>query len=401
MAIPIVVWIRFVLTVAFGTVAFGLACLTTPAVAGNQDLVQLVQMLETGDELTCEQALTELVPLGPQGSVAVDAICRHLGARSLLLCAMASDALVAIGSESVEPLKQHLGDTSPVVRATAVQTLGRLKAVSLETLAKFVDDPDARVRASVAIAIGHSEYENIAGLISELLRDDEPAVLVQACRVLKSNPVSPTEMVPALIKALSKTPTSVVVMETLSIYGTDAQSAIPELIARASEIENQIRSYRDLSFAKMLARIGPPNQTDSNTLGRWLGTSDPEKTGIIAETLARMKVADVSISNRLEQLTHELLDQGLLIEPKYAEADWEIQDEFDNSIDYFFAAEECAAAYWNVTHDSVRFIDLVERIARETEYPAYIYSSDDLQLASPWRSFAETDVDAISKLRKR
>lgn len=395
MAIPRFVWRRSVLVIA--CVLVSPAAFASSGSIDDRDLVRLIQVLETGDDLACEKALAELVQLGPSAGDAVDSICRHLGSRNLLVRSRASDALVAIGPASVEPLKQHLEDSSAVARASALQSLGRLKAITVDRLTQLVDDPDARVRASVAIAIRHGEYEKETSLLIELLRDDEPAVLIQACNVLKNRQASSEKVVPALIAALSKTSTLSVVMETLSSYGTEAQSAIPELIARASEIRNQIQNYRS-SFETMLAKIGPPSQSDSKVLGRWLGTSDPAKTEIIAITLARMSVVDASISDRLEQLTHELLDQGLLIERRYAKANWETQEEFDDSYSYFSAAESCAVAYWNLTHDSVRFIDLVERLARETE--SLVYFDEDMGPINPWRTFSKSDAVAIAKILK-
>lgn len=389
---------------SIGFVVAMIACIPFKAVAAafiGDDLVQLIQTLKSDDDLACEIALAEVAKLGPSARTAVHPVCQHLSSHNQLVRSLASDALVAIGPDSVQPLKQLLTATAPIVRAAALQTLGRLKAISVESLSRFVEDPDPRVRAAVAIAIQHGDDDNIAEVLVRLLRDEEPAVLVQTCLIFKQRQIAPEVTVPALIAALSKESTSAVAMEALSRFGMDAQSAIPELIAQAQKIDLQ-NGYFKPPFETLIARIGPPSRDDSLVLCSWISIEDPDKTELIANALGRMESADESISERLDQVTLELLEQGRMVQRKYANADWETKEEFDNSTSYIVAAESCAVAYWHVTRNANRFIDLIERIIQVSENSIYFPTSSPFYGTSgrfsPWCTFSESDAVLISRM---
>ena len=66
---------------------------------------------------------------------------------------------------------------------------------------------------------------------------------------------------PALIQAFSRKEIATVVAETLSSFGTDAQSAIPQLLRFASQIDSD--SYTDFDVVESaLEHIGPPAHAD-------------------------------------------------------------------------------------------------------------------------------------------
>lgn len=74
-----------------------------------------------------------------------------------------------------------LDDPEPAVRATALRALARMGALELAQLERAAHDTDAGVRGATAEVIGVSKVTSASGVLADLLRDGDPAVVEVAC----------------------------------------------------------------------------------------------------------------------------------------------------------------------------------------------------------------------------
>jgi len=367
------------------------------AIFGQSDFESLVSDLKDGSHGDIEFALFEIAKLGPDASSAVDAICCHLDSTSFSVRSLASEALVAIGPKSVPALREILKSESTPTCAAVLQTLGRLNSITLEELEEFANNKDSRIKMAMAVAIRHGQFKRaddaVGKLLVELLEDQDPTVVVQACLALQKKRISSSIVVPELIKALARKRLQKELLHTLMRYGTDANAALPYLLANFNESD-----FDDLfsnGLDKELERIGPPKPADIDKLFSLIEKRDFERIRKAVDVIGRMQLAGSDHADRLAELAIQYADEAILFREKYHSASSEEdREQFDVYYELFWAAKHCAVASWNVSHDAKRFVSLIERIQIGCE--GEVYFTNDLQNGNPWRSFSATDATEIS-----
>lgn len=372
------------------------ACAQDAPDSSRLDLDQAVTILVNGSQSDCEFALVEIAKHGPEARVAVSAVCRHLHSSSFSVRSLASDALVAIGPESVAALRKLLKVNSPITRSSVLQTLGRLKAISLEELAEYSKDHEPRVKSAVAIAIRMGEFkdanESIANLLIQLLEDEEQAVLVQACLALQVYRVSPETIVPALVESMKQKRQLRVLVHTISRYGIDAQEAIPFLIEYSSEFEALGEYFK--GFDEELERIGPPSLNDVEKLLGLVGNDDFERSRRALDAIGRLGPRGRSTAPRLAEIVTRFTEQGAVLKKLYDQSADEDREKYSRYYDCAWAAKSGAVAFWNVSRDSKRFVELVEGI--QLAFDGEIYFPRNLVYENPWERFSRKDALEIS-----
>jgi len=228
-------------------------------------------------------------------------------------------------------------------------------------------------------------------MLIELLNDDAAAVALQACFSLKRQHASMDEVVPALAQALSRKAIAEHIIEALSDLGTEARSAIPSLLALSGENTSEYNSL-DEPIESALKHIGPPSPSHIDGICRFLDHKDLDRTALAANSLSLMGRAGKPAADRLLIVIDELLDYAAETDEKLnlpQDEDSEVAVDIE---DIIFAAEYCVAAYWSVTRNADRFVELVERLELESDYP--ITFSDP----SPWTGFSDSDIDSVKRL---
>ncbi len=322
----------------------------------------LIVVVEQGGAGEAELAVRALAMLGSQASLAIDAICEKLQAPSQATRSVATDALVAIGEKCVDPLRALLHSPNGRVRAAATDALARLQGLDLDDLDQLATDADPRVRATTARSLSQLGKAAVP-LLLKLLEDSELAVAAQAARSLAIKRHDATIVVPALMKALSREHFGEVAAEALSAYGMHAKQAIPAIF-KAHSLASDDWPFLEACEAA-LEHIGPPDVADIPELCASLGR-DEETRMLVARCLARLGLEGGPAADALEAAAEKSIQEYLALE-RAPEA------EQDNSGRIWVAGEECVEAVWEVTHDSARFLRLVERLSITGDAPIFGY----------------------------
>ena len=365
------------------------------AMAATEDVIEtLIESVESPDEATCHQALLDLANLGPQGATAVPSVCRLLespdSSKRYLTRVLAVKALVAFGPESVEAARKILESESVLARSCAIQILGQLKALSAADADLVAGDNSARVRSSLAIALADDEKLEPSKWLLPMLADSDAVVSYHACLAIRQRRINTPTMTKAILPVLAREDIAIAAVMILERLGSDARSAVPELLRHSSTLHG----YRSFESAaeSALNHIGPPSKSDIPQLLELLGHKDVSRTSLVARSLATLGNVGVSAQQRLETTARELIRRAVEIKEKYADAHRNGHNENDNSFALADAATDCIVAHWYVTRDTTKLIELIEHFATNwgEEFSPYNIK--------PWDLFSKEDIRKLKSL---
>jgi HEAT repeat protein len=308
-------------------------------------VLDLIAVVNDGEHQESDLAIRALAAMKSKASPAVVAITKKLTDSSHATRSAAVDALVAIGDGAVVVLRKVLNSSTASMRASATQALGRLKRLELGDAARLSMDPDPRVRAAAADALSRLGKPAVQRL-ADMLLDPELAVAVAAARALKSNREDAPIAISRLTQAVSRENLDSDAGDALSAYGVAAQRAIPALIKAG--------------LNEPLEHIGPPCELDIPQMCESLAHADVEIRILTAKWLALLGLSAKSASVALEAAASRSIEEYVARKrsPKS-----QSPAKFDNSGRLVTAANSCAAAVWDVTHDMPPFLNLIARLA--------------------------------------
>jgi hypothetical protein len=200
-----------------------------------------------------------------------------------------------------------------------------------------------------------------------MLQDPDLAVAVEAARGLRSNREDPSVAIPRLTRALSRAHLGEAVADAMSAYGVQARQAIPALV-KAHPLGRT--GWLDAAEAAM-QHIGPPLEADIPLLCESL-KRDGETRMVVANNLVLLGLKGKSAADALEAAAVRSIEEHV---KQTRAAKRKGSESPDNSGRPFLAAECCAMALWDVTHDTPRFLRLAEKLAIAADSPIFDYYS--------------------------
>jgi HEAT repeat protein len=315
--------------------------------AALERVPDLIVIVEKGDIEECELAIRALAGIGPKASPAIAAIIKKLPDPTHATRSAAADALAAIGDKSVVPVRKLLNSPNGSTRASAAQVLVRLKGLEFGDVPRMIKDPDTRVRTATSDALSRFGKPAVP-LLVDLLQDPDLGVAFEAAHALQINRADASIAVPWLAKALSRTELVEAAADALSAYGMEASQAIPALI---DAYPNGRLFWRNAT-EDALQHIGPPREADVPLLCESLAR-DEETRMVVAKSLGLLGVKGKSAAEALEAAAEKSAEEH-------------VRQTRDPKLPHtraFIAIEDCAIAVWDVTHDTPRFLRLLEKLA--------------------------------------
>jgi HEAT repeats len=318
----------------------------------------LIVIVDDGDIQESELAIRALASMGSKASPAIAAISKKLDDPSHATRSTAADALVAIGDKCVDPMRKLLNSPSARTRASATYVLSRLKALDSDDLVELAKDPDPRVRAATMNGQSKSGKPGVKEL-ADMLQDPDLAVAIEAARGLQSNREDASIAVPQLTKALARADLAEVAVNALSAYGVEARQAVPAII-KAFPLGPGKSSHLDAT-EEALTHIGPPSVRDIPVLCESL-RRDGETRMVVAHCLGLLGLDGKLAADALEAAAETSIKEHV-----------KQRAQPNHSGRTFVAAEDCVIALWDVTHDSQRFLRLIEKLAIAADAPIFGY----------------------------
>jgi HEAT repeat protein len=316
-------------------------------------LAELIAVVESGEIEERELAMRALAEMGSRAVPAITALSKKLSDPDHAIRSAAIDALVAIGDRCVVPVRGLLDSPSARTRAAAAQVLGRLKKLDLDDLTRLATDADPRVRAVAVNTLATFGKPGVPSL-AKMLDDPEVAVSVEAAFALQTNRADASIAIPRLARALARRHLGVPAVEALSAYGIEARQAVPAII-RAHPLGRAEHGFGDVT-EQALEHVGPPREEDVPLLCEHLVRNE-EARMVVANSLGLLGLKATSAADALEAAAERSIKDYVSLKqgPK-------LRPECDNTGRTRMAAEHCATAVWDVTHDAPRFFHLLERL---------------------------------------
>jgi len=216
------------------------------------------------------------VPSSLGADQSVDSLVQQLKAPEAEKRSAAAMELANLGEEAapaVAALQAGLKDQDPMVRAHCARALGHIgkpaAMPAVEALALQLADPDihARRAAMHALRMIKPGPDKVVPLMLKALGDKEPAVVLNALHTLAE--VGEPAVAP-MIEALKDDRTDYWACIVLSEIGPAAKDAVPQLIEKLNDDEQEVR----MEVAMTLAAIGPAAEPAIPKLTEML--KDPE-----------------------------------------------------------------------------------------------------------------------------
>jgi HEAT repeat protein len=350
----------------------------------------LIALSTSQDELLSTAALRSLAELKSEAGLAVPALCNRLSDQRYWIRARVIDTLVQIGDPAVTFVRRLLQSRMAVQRAGAIDTLGRLNRFDISDAEWLVQDADPRVRASLARVLSELGQPALPYLI-DLVADTEPAVAVAAANALKLNNVQSDAAIAALARGLARKYVGWEAATALASYRDAAQRTIPQIIAACplGYIADRHEPEDAAEFA--LQQIGRPHPDDIPLIRGLLKHSHPVGRMLAAQTLAFSKANDelsaCAIIEAVKVTANEL--QQIKQTPWYAMTNGQLL--LMDQIKHFLY--RCPTLFWEVTHDTKRFLQLVESIEIQTQG-----SLDWDPFSEPWPDLSRDGIPLIEAM---
>ena len=325
-------------------------------------LPQLIAIVLLNEDPDCDLAIRALAEMEAEAKPAVSALCLRLDDRRYWTRAHAVDALVAIGDASVVPLQELLNVPSSRCRAAAATALGRLRRLSLEEIEQLAKDEDPRVRAAVSHALANLGKPAVATLIA-MLSDSHASVAVVAARGLRDNHEDSSAAIAALIQSLPRSHVGWAAADALASYGVEAQRAVPWII-KAYPLGEAGRFGWDDASEVALQHIGPPHKDDIPLLCECLSHAEMEARIQAANHLAMLGSTAESATPALEAAIKAMIDEHLTLNVEAESGDAATED--NRVWRMLEASESCAIAFWSVTRDPQRFLEITEQLGSDS-----------------------------------
>ena len=353
----------------------------------QKQLPRFIAIAAGEDHQDADLAIRAIGKLGEYNESVIWVLCKKLTDQRHSTRELAVKALVSIGEESIPEVRKMLEFDSGKARAAAGEVLIRLGVVQLADLDQLSEDIDPRARAVAASGYAKKGKAGVAGLL-HLLNDDELAVATLAAKGLSKNQTAPEKAVATLTKSLERRHFEQSAASALLSYGIHAQRAIPALLKKYSEYK--FRDYFldrtfDILPQTVSRRIGPPHPDDTLRICEFLTHENPDVQIFAANLIGRIGVAAEEVGPRL----------SAEIEPswvryKKAITAYESQSE-DEQLNYpNHACVDLAYAYWEVTRNTPKFVQLMKRIV---DVDGIWFVDGD---PNPWEKFTRDDAVQLS-----
>ncbi|QDU59765.1 HEAT repeat protein [Planctomycetes bacterium Pan216] len=232
----------------------------------DADLDSLVKALNDDNVQTRLQAIFELEQLGPKAIPGLLEALKNSDPR------VRSEALVALSmlgpnaNEAVPQLAKNLRSDDAQLREMSMLALGGIgppAASAVEPLEKLLDGEDNHLAVDASLALLH-------------IKPDDPEI---RSRILKA----------ALTGLRSSNPHTInESIFALSLLGSDAESAIPQLV---EEISSAMSPERVAKAAAALGSIGVNSQAVTNALVKAFASDNPQVQGNALQALVRVRPA--------------------------------------------------------------------------------------------------------------
>ncbi len=282
----------------------------------------------------------------------VEAVSRLLDDSQQATRALAVSVLCNVGEPAIAAAVTHLESTRPRVRACSTVVLFRQGKLLESDAIRISHDADARVRVATIAALGKTR-DGINALIA-MLADEETAVACCAVEHLGRLPEKhePEIIVRALANALSRPEVSFFAARSLGRMGSDARSAIPNLLA-ACPVGKANGAFPEDMVKLALAHIGEPRREDITEVVSLIENGDIESRILACQTLERFGTKAAFAAAVLEKMIRLDLAQD-------RKQDEDLEPDSDQYQGYLIAAEAELRAYWFTTRDPLAFRSLAE-----------------------------------------
>lgn len=364
----------------------------------EQLIPELTKLLKDGSEPVRRLTVRCLYQAGVKASPAVVGLVSNLEHRDYLIRSEVMQTLKAIGPTAVPELKEALKSPSPRIRASALSTLNSLVTVEADLLEQLQNDPNSRVRIGVAQAWKKHGKRGVESIVA-LLKDPESVVVTGAALSLRFHFEDPQIAVKHLSESLSRKDSGYSSALALQSFGVEAQIAIPELI-RSIPLgfpDDFTRYSGEDIVSTVLDHIGPPRPADLESFRQLLTDANPNRSTIAARMIGQLGTEAIAAAPQLENL----FQSSLLEHLKVKEQASLIEDEFKR--EQFLSKNNgqenlCLAtctAYWRVSRNTERFVQLIEQLATQWESEIYFlpiaeFSVQDLPFL--WQMLESSNV---------
>lgn len=368
----------------------------------SQLVPELTALLNDENDATKILAVACLAQAGTNAAPATDSLIALLDHQDYLFRAEVMEAIAKIGPVAEANLLRALQSNSPRIRAASLAVLNRTAVIDSQVLKQLQMDADSRVRIGVAQAWKKHGPVGVVHIVA-LTQNTEIEVTVGAIDALRYHFEDSAMAVKALVQCLSNPDAADSAAGALRTFGFEAQSAIPSIVA-AYPFGNPATynsSYLRAVAGDILLTIGPPQIADLDSLRDLLKNPNPNIRALAAHLIGQLGENAHAAATDLEELCLAEVSENVRIENQAST----IQNEQDrdefliNNDGHYEAALEACAAYWRVTRNTTRFVELVEQITvlskTETIFRGSFFEAFD---ESPFEDFTQRDVEIALRL---
>jgi HEAT repeat protein len=230
---------------------------------------------------------------------------------------LAAQALQQLGTNAapaVPALGRMLREPNVLLSSTAGVTLGRIGPAALPVLTDALNDPDFNVRSVACVALGQLGTNAAPAVprLCEILEQESGPIVASAASALTQ---VKEPAVDAVIPLLSRTnaATRRWAAYILGNAGTDANKAVPALVACTQDSQVQVRWMA----VDALARLGQRSMPAAEALLSML--ADPEAT-VRATAFGGLLNRPVLVRKNLDKIIPGLADHSPLVQANAAKA---------------------------------------------------------------------------------
>ena len=355
---------------------------------------ELTKLLANGSEPARRLAFRCVGQVGEKAKPAVAALVANLDHRDYLIRLELAQTLTAIGPIALPELNEALKSPSAKVRAAALSIIDRLATVEPESLDILQNDPDPRVRIAVAQAWKKHGRLGVEQIV-KLLKDQDSVVVSGAAQSLCFHYEDTALSVRHLSESLSRKDSGYLAATALESLGVDAQIAIPKLI-RSYPLglpERFSRNpHKDL-VQQALERIGPPRLADLNSLRQLLSDANPSIRAIAAKAIGQLGTDAAEAASDLKTfcLSSAVEHKKIIEQASTIKNELEHDRYLWKNDGHEESAEAACAAYWQVSRNTERFVQLIEELA--ACWNAEVFFED-----GSFAEFSEQDIPFLLKM---
>lgn len=313
----------------------------------------------------------------PEHQMLCKALFPHLDDSELGVRSVAVECYLRIGENSIEFLRASLQNKSPRVRAATVHILTKLNGLRESEAKLALRDVDARVRFQ---GVSFFDQNDVAAeSMLHCLEDKEPEVIRAAARAVlkRRDRLQVDQYLPQIVKNLANPELNLAMTIFLADLGTDAQSAIPDLLLNARG---------DWTTDLALEHIGRPRKEDIPLIESLMDHPSQRTTRLAIKQIGLLgseaashaeSFREIAMHGMRREFTKEPLELPLRHPMALPEFMTDIQD-------------EAVLAYWRVTHDENGTIELIQSYRIPLDAPTEFGDAWNVMLLKMLRSSVPT-----------